>query len=144
MNKPTPGDFRPFDATFRRGRFVEEWNVDLYLSGVYMCTVKLFLGRPPYYSPWAEVFNLGPVIKTPWEKTLYCILYRLLEPGNVAYVEYIDDVETYDALRRGTPPGETRLGKLLGDCGFHVVRDLYFPEGWLEGGVKLQAVRKGS
>ncbi|MFN3805216.1 MAG: DUF1122 family protein [Pyrobaculum sp.] len=141
MNKPTPEAFKPFDAVFKRGRFVEEWNVELYLSGAYMCAVKLFLGRPPYYRPWAEVFNLAPLVETPWEKRLYCMLYRLLEPGEVAYVEYVDDAETYAALRGGTPPAETRLGRLLEGCGFRVVRDLYFPEGWLEGGVKLQAAR---
>jgi hypothetical protein len=28
---------------------------------------------------------------------------------------------------------------LLTLCGFRVVKDWYFPEGWLEGGMKLQA-----
>jgi hypothetical protein len=40
-----------------------------------------------------------------------------MEPGDTLYVEYIEDRETFNALRRGVPPEETRLGRLLAQCG---------------------------
>jgi hypothetical protein len=62
-----------------------------------------------------------------------------MEPGDTLYVEYIEDRETFDAMRRGVPLEETRLGRPPTQCGFRIVRDWYFLEGWLEGGMKLQA-----
>lgn len=143
MRTIPPDFFKPFEATYRRGRFVEEVNVTLELEGRVACHIKIFYGRPPYYSPWAEVFNLAPwFIGSRWERQLYCVLSEYMDPGDILYVEYVDDFETFAALRRGTPPAETRLGRLLVECGLDVVRDWYYPEGWLEGGMKLQAVKR--
>ena len=63
-----------------------------------------------------------------------------MEPGDVLYLEYVGDKETLAQLQRGTPPGETRLGKLLEQCGFKIVKDWYFPEGGLEGGMLLNTL----
>lgn len=135
--------FRPFAARARRGRFREETNFELYLGGRLVGVVKAFAGRPPYYGPWVEVFNLDPrLVGTDLERHLFCVLYRHMESGEVLYVEYIHDGETYFQLQRGVLPGRTRLGAVLEACGFEVVKDWYFPEGWLEGGPKLQAVRR--
>jgi hypothetical protein len=140
LSKLTPQAFAPLEAHFKKGRFKEEFNIELKLGGSHLCHVKVFTGRPPYYGPWAEVFNLSPsFVRSPWELHVYCVLHRYMEPGDTLYVEYIEDRETFDALRRGVPPEETRLGRLLAQCGFRVVKDWYFPEGWLEGGMKLQA-----
>ena len=140
LSQLTPQDFAPLEAVFKRGRFKEEFNVEVKLGGVHLCHIKIFTGRPPYYKPWAEVFNLSPrFVGGPWEGHVYCVLHRFMEPGDTLYVEYVDDPDTFAALRRGVPPSETRLGRLLTLCGFRVVKDWYFPEGWLEGGMKLQA-----
>ncbi|ABP49908.1 MULTISPECIES: DUF1122 family protein [Pyrobaculum] len=137
-----PNSFAPLTAVFKRGRFKEELNAELFLGSDLLCCVKLFLGRPPYYTPWAEVFHFNPAyLETEWERHVYCVLSRYMEPGDVLYAEYVEDRETFAALQRGAAPGETRLGKLLEQCGFKVVRDWYYPEGWLEGGMKLQAVK---
>ena len=133
-------DFSPFEAKIARGRFPDELNVELNVGGERFCRVKIFRGRPPHYGAWAEVFHINPaLIGTQWEERLYRLLYEAMDPGDVLYVEYVDDPETYKALYRGVPPQETRLGRLLTKCGFRVVKDWYFPEGWLEGGPKLQA-----
>jgi hypothetical protein len=140
LSQLTPQDFAPLEAVFKRGRFKEEFNVEVKLGSVHLCHIKIFTGRPPYYKPWAEVFNMSPrFVGGPWEEHVYCVLHRFMEPGDTLYVEYVDDPDTFAALRRGVPPRETRLGRLLTLCGFRVVKDWYFPEGWLEGGMKLQA-----
>lgn len=140
LSQLIPQAFAPLEAVFKRGRFKEEFNVEVKLNGLHLCHVKVFAGRPPHYRPWAEVFNLSPhFVGSPWEVHVYCVLHRYMEPGDTLYVEYVDDPDTFAALRRGVPPHETRVGRLLTRCGFRVVKDWYFPEGWLEGGMKLQA-----
>jgi len=134
--------FAPLKAVVKRGRFKEEYNVELFLEGERLCHVKIFTGRPPYYTPWAEVFNINPVfIGTEWEEKIYCALHRLMSPGDILYVEYVDDRETFIALQKGEAPEATRLGALLRKCGFKIVKNWYHPEGGLEGGMKLQAVK---
>jgi Uncharacterized conserved protein len=136
----SPHSFTPLDAFFKKGRFKEEFNIELKLGGVDLCHIKVFTGRPPYYKPWAEVFNMNPkCIGSVWELFIYCTLYRYMEPGDTLYVEYVDDPETFAAAQRGAVPQETRLGRLLTACGFRIVKDWYFPEGGLEGGMKLEA-----
>jgi len=140
LSQLTPEAFAPLEAVFKRGRFKEEFNVEVKLGSAHLCHIKVFTGRPPFYRPWAEVFNLSTsFVGSPWEEHIYCVLHRFMESGDTLYVEYVDDPDTLAALRRGVPPHETRLGSLLRRCGFRVVKDWYFPEGWLEGGMKLQA-----
>ncbi|MEM0370667.1 MAG: DUF1122 family protein [Pyrobaculum sp.] len=144
MRPIPPEAFAPLTAVYKRGRFREEVNIQLTSGGEHVCVVKIFYGRPPHYSPWAEVFNIAQwFIDSPLEEWLYCLLWRYMDPGDVLYVEYVDDFATYTALRRGVAPRDTRLGKKLTKCGFDVVKDWYFPEGGLEGGMKLQAVKRG-
>ncbi|ACB39374.1 DUF1122 family protein [Pyrobaculum neutrophilum] len=123
-----------------RGRFAEEVNAVVMRGGEVVAYAKIFFGRPPYYGPWAELFNLR-VLGTPVEAELYRLFARYMEAGDLLYVEYLDDRETARQLAAGVPPAETRMGRHLESCGFRVVRDWYHPEGWLEGTPKLQAVR---
>jgi len=111
----------------------EEFKVELKLGGSHLCHIKIFTGRPPHYGPWAEVFNLSPDFVGPVGAP------RLLRLTQIHGAEYIEDGETFNALRRGISPEETWLGRLLTRCGFCIIKDWYFPEGWLEGGMKLQA-----
>ena len=43
-----------------RGRFREEFNINLIANGHRVLTLKVFLGRGPYYEPWIKVFNIEP------------------------------------------------------------------------------------
>jgi hypothetical protein len=52
-------------------------------------------------------------------------------------VGYGDD-ETERGLKRRFPPVVTPLGKALFDAGCTWFKDWYYPEGWMEGGMKLQ------
>ena len=52
-------------------------------------------------------------------------------------VGYGDD-ETERGLKRRFPPAVTPLGKALLDAGCTWFKDWYYPEGWMEGGMKLQ------
>jgi hypothetical protein len=65
LSKLTPQAFAPLEALFKKGRFKEEFNIELKLCGSHLCHVKVFTGRPPYYGPWAEVFNLSPSFVEP-------------------------------------------------------------------------------
>jgi hypothetical protein len=92
LSKLTPQAFAPLEALFRRGRFKEEFNIELKLGGSHLCHIKVFTGRPPYYGPWAEVFNQSPsFVRSPWELHVYCVLHRYMEPGDTLYVEYIEE-----------------------------------------------------
>ena len=50
-------------------------------------------------------------------------------------------METERGLKLGFPPQVTPLGYYLWNNGFRWFKDWYFPEGWKEGGMKLQATR---
>lgn len=130
------------DAIFLRGRFREELNLELYAGGRRAAAVKLFRGRRPYYSPYAEVFDASPEFYgSALEDEVYGRLYHILEFESVLYVEYINDLETRRLLWVGATPVETRLGRALMRRGFLPIRDIYFPEGGREGSPKIQAVR---
>jgi len=138
-----------------RGRFAEEENVELHLPGVgRVLAVKCFAGRRPYWGRWVEVFAVRPTLpvggaELPFagselERALLERLSSWLGGGDLIYVEYGYDGETAALLRAGAPPAVTRLGFLLLQLGFTRLRDWYWPEGFMEGGQKLQGERPAS
>lgn len=139
-------------VNIRGGRFREEYNALVVLESTgspeELFDLKVFTGRPPYYRPWVEVFNIrgsfGPNDARGFyagrvEDALLDLLSEALEPGERLYIEYYSDWETTRALELGVPPAATRLGYKLFVRGFTHLRDWYFPEGFMEGGPKLQA-----
>jgi len=141
----------------RRGRFREEANYELYLgpgAGARLLVVKCFAGRPPYYARWVEVFAVLPEVevggrRTPFagselEALLLGLLAERLRGGESLFIEYTYDAETSKLLRLGAPPAATRLGFLLFQLGFTWFKDWYFPEGFMEGGPKLQCEKPAS
>ncbi len=136
-----------------KGRFAEEVNIDLTVSlGSYeeeLLHLKVFTGRPPYYRPWIEVFGIRPVIRlgeatlryfgSVVEDEVLKMLAKALEDGERLFVEYYTDEETMKALDIGVPPPATRLGLKLLALGFTWFKNWYYPEGFMEGGPKLQA-----
>jgi len=130
---------RGFDALVKPGRFREESNVELLTGNRLIAVVKVFEGRPPYH-PWLEVFNIDPAVtRTELELALLRSVAEAAPCGATVYVEYVQDRETRTELAKGVDPSSTRLGRLLGSLGLRVVRDWYYPEGWLEGSPKLQS-----
>lgn len=45
-----------------RGRFAEEYNLGVFMGDEYVMSIKLFLGRPPYYSCWVELYNIAQYV----------------------------------------------------------------------------------
>jgi len=84
----------------RRGRFAEEYDMDLYKGGDRIATLKVFCGRSPYKG-WVELYNIeeGPFRDV--EEELYKILYEALKPGESIYVDYSWDRETMRLVDMG-------------------------------------------
>lgn len=134
------------------GRFREEVNFELYLQRcgdrVRLLVAKCFRGRPPYYGRWVEVFAALEHVElcghrfrfagSNLELELLKSLAETLGSGDLLYIEYLYDPETTRALRLGIPPALTRLGFELFQMGFTRLKDWYYPEGFMEGGPKLQ------
>ncbi|NPA32400.1 MAG: DUF1122 domain-containing protein [Aquificae bacterium] len=122
----------------KRGRFAEEFNLHLRLSGRPLLVVKAFLGRRPHWRPWAEVMCVadGDFWSSEEERKIYDLLSEVFE---TLFVEYYNDKATARELSRGVPPALSRLGYELLRRGYTYFRDWYIPEGLMEGGHKLQA-----
>ncbi len=136
-----------------RGRFKEEVNLDLYLKREreesFLLYAKIFYGRKPYYKPWVEIFGINdkPVIgeyvikyfESKYEDSILSFFSKHIEAGGRIFIEYLKDYETWKQLEVGVPPPATRLGFKLFKLGYTWFKDWYFPEGFMEGGQKLQA-----
>ncbi len=121
------------------GRFLEEENIVIRWKGKRLLYMKAFYGRKPYWKEWIELFHIDPdFFDSPLEDSLYEIISRYFRR---VFVEYYDDRRTLEELKAGMPPEETRLGSKLKRLGYRYFRDWYYPEGWMEGGYKLQAER---
>jgi len=124
------------------GRFREERNATIIdpETGVILCEMKVFTGRKPYYRPWIEIFNIREYFHgSPHESVLLDLVAGTLEEGESLFIEYYNDSTTRKELELRVPTWATRLGYELTVRGFLYQRDWYFPEGFMEGGQKLQA-----
>ncbi len=120
----------------RRGpiRGVEDYEV--LSRGRHVAYLRLFRGRPPFYRAWVEVYGVDWSMRREAEALVEAAAAALEERGERVFVEYagLEDVDRL--LARGVEPGETWLGRLLARRGLKV-RDMYYPEGFMEGGPKL-------
>ncbi|MCE4628148.1 MAG: DUF1122 family protein [Desulfurococcales archaeon] len=138
----------------QRGRFPEETNIVVSACSPGCCeelfTVKAFRGRPPYYRPWIEIYNVeatpscGPGFGGPVEDLIIGLASRALGAGGRLFVEYIWDPVTVWELESGVPPRFSRLGFKLFTHGFTWLKDWYYPEGFMEGSQKLQGEKPAS
>lgn len=113
-----------------------------------LLVLGIYRGKAPYYKAWMELFGIKNVIRladgtidyhgSDIERILLENLSRDIEEGEKIFVEYAGDEETEYALHRGYPVILSRLGYLLFKNGFTWFKDWYFPEGFNEGGQKLQ------
>jgi hypothetical protein len=123
-------------AEVRPGRFPEERDAVLSLDGEPVVRLKHFAGRRSAgVAPWIEATVARDDEALASE--LVGALADLLPPGGYLMVGYGDD-ETERGLKRRFPPVATPLGKALFDAGATWFKDWYYPEGWMEGGMKLQ------
>ena len=127
----------------KQGRFIEEFNLDLSLDRESLLTLKVFLGRKPYYGEWVEVFGIKPKLKeklyffgSPVEEKLLNVITPYFSK---VFIEYFEDKETAKELQKGVPPALSRMGFELLKRGYTYFRDWYIPEGLMEGGHKIQA-----
>ncbi len=134
------------------GRFSNEIRFELFLASEHATSPqpvvhgRYFAGEA-YYRPWLEIHynetivlnsrNLSLMEKGLDEK-LFKHLSDLLPPASHIMVFYSNHPETEKALSVGVPPPATYIGYLLFQAGCTWFKDWYFPEGFMEGGVKLQ------
>lgn len=122
----------------RPGRFPEEC-VAVFAAGEDdrpLLSVRHFAGRPSAgVRPWLEAEF--PRDDERLSAELVSALAALLPAGGYLMLAYGDD-ETERGLKRRFPPVATPLGKALYEAGCTWFKDWYYPEGWMEGGLKLQ------
>lgn len=134
------------------GRFNNEIRFEIFLVEENTMTEqpvvhgRYFAGEG-YYRPWLEVHynetvrlnsdNLS-LMEEGLDEKLFKHLSDLLPPASHIMVFYSNYPETEKSLSVGVPPSATYIGYLLFMAGCTWFKDWYFPEGFMEGGVKLQ------
>ncbi len=140
------GGYRVYACSIRATRIGGVWLELCVRSGggvARIVDVTLFPGRGVYRG-WVELHNVSaraPVaLYGSWvEDWLLGVMSPLLGPGEKLFYEYTGDRETMVQLERGYPVLASRLGYRLFKAGFTWLKDMYFPEGFREGGAKLLA-----
>jgi hypothetical protein len=126
-------------ADVKRGRFPEELDAVVLAGGDGTPAIRLkYFGgrRSAGVLPWIEA-SLARDADESYRAELVAALAALLPPGGYLMIGYSDD-ETERGLKRRFPPAVTPLGRALLDAGCTWFKDWYYPEGWMEGGMKLQ------
>jgi hypothetical protein len=147
---------------FKKGRTERETYFNIYLRLADKSSIRpiiqglYFMGRGDYIKAWVEFrympqaeFAGGGSVDLEKEGLtggLFSILGKVVPPGGSMMVIYGAEahplmVDTESGLKRSYPPAVTPLGYHLWNNGFRWFKDWYFPEGWMEGGMKLQATR---
>lgn len=156
------GGFRLVPRDFRKGRTERETYFNLFLARESTFSRNpvvqglFFMGRGEYIRPWIE-FRFDPRAAFPdggevdldemgITGDVFALLGNLIPPGGSMMVIYgaerhLLSAETESGLKRKFPPQATPVGYRLWKAGFRWYKDWYFPEGWLEGAMKLQATR---
>ena len=147
---------------FKKGRTERESYFNLFLmrgdvlSLLPIAQGLFFVGRGDYIKAWIE-FRYNPRAEFPdgdvvdleeWglSRGLFSLMGELIPPGGSMMVIYGAEshplsVATEKGLKRDFPPAATPIGYYLWSIGLRWFKDWYFPEGWMEGGMKLQATR---
>jgi hypothetical protein len=132
LTRISPGktfDMRTFDLSTLQGRLV--------LRGLY------FAGRGKCLRRWCESYLDPEGIGADWLGRAECVFRGLGDlvgaDGRLfVYYEHPALDATPRLLQAGAPAAATELGWLLWRAGARWFKDWYFPEGWAEGGRKLQ------
>ncbi len=156
------GGFLLEPRDFRGGRTERETYFNIFLSRDGALSRNpvvqglFFMGRGEYIKPWIE-FRYDPLATFPDGREVdldelgltgevFSLLGVLIPPGGSMMVIYGAEAHPFSAetergLKRNFPPQATPIGYRLWEAGFRWYKDWYFPEGWLEGAMKLQATR---
>ncbi|MBN2027328.1 MAG: DUF1122 family protein [Actinobacteria bacterium] len=147
---------------FKRGRTDRESYFNLFLvrDGTFslgpIAQGLFFIGRGDYIKAWIEFryvpraeFPDGTAVDLEEEgltHELFSLLGEMIPAGGSMMVIYGAEPhplpsDTEKGLKRAFPPAATPLGYYLWSIGLRWFKDWYFPEGWMEGGMKLQATR---
>lgn len=147
---------------FKRGRTEREsyFNLFLLLEGKRsrgpVVQGLFFSGRGDYIKAWIEFrynpraeFDGGTVLdleERGLTAGMFSLLGAMIPPGGSMMAIYGAEAhavcaDTEWGLKRSFPPPATPLGYYLWKSGMRWFKDWYFPEGWMEGGMKLQATR---
>lgn len=144
----------------KKGRTKRETYFNLYLRRGEACSLApvvqglYFGGMDESIRPWLE-FRYAPYIEFPphdridleaqdFSFVLVSSLRQLVQPGGSLMVIYGGEAhpflsDTEKGLKGNFPPPTTPLGFCLWRTGCRWFKDWYFSEGWMEGGMKLQA-----
>ena len=147
------GDGKLFAKKIDEGRINNQKYLEMYLkTGVsekLMFYISVYMGKEPHYKPWIEIFGINNemyfnegVIKyfgTEIEDKIIDLVSKSFGPGGRIFVEYSEDEETRYGLLRDYPEVITRFGYELYKRDFSWLKYWYYPEGFNEGGEKLQA-----
>jgi hypothetical protein len=131
-------------VSVKPGRFPEERDAVVCAGATErpVMHVKHFAGRASArVRPWIEA--LVDRSDEAFTGELVAALADLLPPGSHLMIGYGDD-ETERGLKHRFPPATTPVGKALFNAGVTWFKDWYYPEGWMEGGFKLQGVKPAS
>ncbi len=135
------------------GRISRQWYLPVFLKWrgkkKRIFILSVYFGKKPYYKPWVELFGLTGPFKLEGKKFSFFdsgVEEKVLDKissyqsaGERIFIEYSQDEETRYGLSRGFPAVVTKLGYKLFEKGYTWFKDWYFPEGFNEGGEKLQA-----
>ncbi len=126
--------------SLRKPRIREMYSYEVLYRGKHVAYVRFFAGRPPHYRGWIEFYtiNWGLARSLGLDKVLVRVAAEALETNETLYFEYVGDGETEKQLEQGVSPEETRIGRLMAMYGFRSIEDMYYPEGFMEGGPKLR------
>ena len=137
-------DYTIYSKKIEEGRISNQKYLEIWISNqkeYRLMYISTYLGQKPYYKPWVELFNIknpNTYYGSDIEDKLLNIISDHLGSGAKIFVEYSEDQETVHGLSNDFPPPVTRLGYKLFKNGFTWFKDWYFPEGFKEGGQKLQ------
>jgi hypothetical protein len=147
---------------FKQGRTDRESYFNLFLSRQGELSIGpivqglFFVGRGDYIKAWIEfrynpstAFADGTIVDLEEDRLtgpLFSLLGGLIPAGGSMMAIYGAEAhaisaDTEKGLKRSFPPAATPLGYYLWKTGMRWFKDWYFPEGWMEGGMKLQATR---
>ncbi|MBR9680398.1 MAG: DUF1122 family protein [Candidatus Altiarchaeota archaeon] len=127
-------------AKVKKSKFRGQYNLVVSYNSEELFQAKVFKGDKKFLFPWIEIFTINSTyFDSKVEKFIMKKLSKSFGPGGRIFVEYGADKLTYERMWLGVPPAATRLGYLMYTNGFTWFKDWYFPEGFYEGDVKLQA-----
>ncbi len=156
------GDYVLELRDFKQGRTDRESYFNLHLSrggllsGNPVVQGLFFSGRGEFIKAWIE-FRYGPraafaggaavdLEEGGLSGRLFSMLGSLIPPGGSMMAIYGAEAhavcrDTERGLKRSFPPMASPLGFYMWMAGMRWFKDWYFSEGWMEGGMKLQATR---